>query len=140
MHDLPPAHHAMLAALDGVTAIGGWLGEELAASHIWVHDRGRVHSHLAASSENGYACGAAYAVYDASIRHFKDAEVINLGGAAGYTDDPDDGLARFKQGFANATARSYICGKILDAERYRELTACRAAPAQTAFFPAYRAP
>jgi hypothetical protein len=138
MHKLPPAHHPALATLDGVTAIGAWLGKELVACHIWVHDRGHVHSHLGASSESGYACSAAYVVYDASIRHFRDAELINLGGAAGYVDHPDNGLTRFKRGFSNAAARSYICGKILDPDRYSALVE-RTAPHQTEFFPAYRA-
>jgi hypothetical protein len=139
IHDLPSDHHRTLATLDGVTAIAAWCGEKLTACHIWVHHRGYVHSHLGASSASGYMNGASYAVYDASIRHFSDAELINLGGVAGYTNDPNDGLARFKRGFANATARSFICGKILDRRRYAELIGLDAARAQTAFFPAYRA-
>jgi hypothetical protein len=139
MHDLPREHHSTLASLPGVTAIGAWAGPELAACHVWVHDNGRVHSHLAASSERGYSCGAAYAVYDASIRHFAGAELINFGGAAGNADIQDDGLARFKRGFANATARSYLCGKVLDPDRYHELVERSVAPRDTLYFPAYRA-
>lgn len=139
IHDLPLKHHASLARLEGVTAIGAWIEGELVSCHIWVHDGQRAHSHLGASSERGYACGAAYAVYDVSIRHFAEAELINLGGVAGHADDLESGLARFKRGFSNAMGRSYICGKILCHDRYRELVERKAARKDTAFFPAYRA-
>jgi hypothetical protein len=138
IHDLPREHHATLAGLGGVTAIGAWADGELAACHIWVHNAGRVHSHLAASSERGYACGAAYAVNDASLKHFAGAELVNFGGPAGAADHQDDGLALFKRGFANATARSYVCGKVLNHERYRWLTEQKTVGQDETYFPAYR--
>ena len=104
-----------------------------------MHNAGRVHSHLAASSERGYACGAAYAVNDASLKYFADAELVNFGGPAGFANQQQDSLARFKRGFANATAL-YICGKVLNSELYRRLT--EEAPAvghDQTYFPAYRA-
>jgi len=138
VHDFPRRHHEMLSVLPGIKAVGAFLDDVLLAAHLWVEEDGRVHSHLAASSDQGYALGAAYAVNDASIRFFADAQIINFGGGAGHEDDPTDGLARFKMGFVNATARSYICGKILDTEKYERLSATRMAT--TDFFPAYRAP
>ena len=137
-HDFPPSHHELLSVIPGVTAVGAFLDGELLAAHIWVEDNARVHSHLAASSERGYALSAAYAVNDASIRFFSDARIINFGGGAGYEDDSSNGLARFKMGFTNATSRSYVCGKILDAGKYAQLSANR--DEATTFFPAYRAP
>src|SRR5205823_2034386 len=112
----------------------------LVSAHIWVSDGQRVHSHLAASSTEGYAAGAAYAVYDASIRHFSRSELLNFGGGAGNRDDPNDGLASFKRHFSNATAPAYICGEILDEARYGKLVERSGAAADEAFFPAYRAP
>jgi len=140
IHNFPRCHHETLATLPGVTAVGAFLDDVLLAAHLWVEADGFVHSHLAASSEQGYALGAAYAINDASIKLFSSAHIVNLGGGAGHGDDPSDGLARFKKGFVNATARSYICGKILDVEAYRRLSDLKTPTAESGFFPAYRSP
>lgn len=130
----------MLQSQAGITAIGAWLADELVSAHVWVSDGRYVHSHLAASSDAGYKAGAAYAVYDASLRAFPAAELLNLGGGAGIGDDPDDGLARFKRGFANDSAQSYICGEILDRTRYEALSQYGGTGGEVTFFPAYRRP
>lgn len=137
VHDFPPAHFETLAAMAGVKCVGAFHDGSLVAAHLWVVQGDCVHSHLAASSEQGYALRAAYAVNDYSIQLFSGARVINLGGGAGAADDSADGLARFKRGFANATAHGYICGKILDPEAYVRL----AKDVQDgAYFPIYRSP
>jgi hypothetical protein len=139
LHRFPAEHFRALGRLPGVTSIGAWIDDRLVSAHLWVSDGRFVHSHLAASSEAGYAAGAAYAVYDASIRHFAGAEVVNFGGGAGFADDGDDGLMRFKRGFANDSAPAYLCGAILDAPRYAELARQTGVAPDTLFFPAYRA-
>jgi hypothetical protein len=50
-------------------------------------------------------------------------------------DDPRDGLASFKRGFANRSEPFFLCGKVLDADAYASLSAGRA---ETQYFPAYR--
>jgi len=65
--------------------------------------------------------------------------VVNLGGGAGLIESADDGLARFKRGWSNDRRTAYLCGRILDRRKYREL-ASRKAPNGSSFFPAYRAP
>jgi len=138
VHVFPNEHHELLAAVPDITAIGAWRDDRLVSAHLWaVHD-GKVHSHLAASSPEGYSSGAAYAVYDAARRHFAQAEWVNFGGGAGAGDDPADGLMRFKKGFANDTADAYICGKVLNAARYEALS--RGSDPAARFFPAYRQP
>jgi hypothetical protein len=139
IHDFPVGHYEALRQMSGTTTIGAWVDGSLVSAHIWVSDGKYVHSHLAASSGPGYEAGAAYAVYDASIRHFADAELLNFGGGAGTKDDPDEGLARFKRRFSNESACAYICGAILDEARYQELVRQSGAPPDTLFFPAYRA-
>lgn len=139
LHAFPREHHLALARSKDFVAVGAFQDDVLAAAHIWAVSGTRVHSHLAASSERGYRMGAAYAVNDCSIRLFSEARIINLGGGAGRLDNPDDGLARFKRGFANATARAYICGKVLDPDAYRHLARARGAE-DSGYFPAYRTP
>ena len=140
IHCFPPDHVNSLATLNGVTGIGAWIGSELVSAHIWVHHEGHVHSHLVASNEAGYAARAAYAVLAASVEHFRDASLINFGGMAGEADNQIDGLARFKSGFADGTAKSYICGAVLRSVEYSQLSASSDASCDTDFFPAYRAP
>ncbi len=107
---------------------------EIVAMALWFEHEGVAYNHLGASSAAGYAAGAGYALYDAAIQHHQACGVANLGGGAGLSDDPNDGLARFKRGFAARTATGRLYGKVLDAERYAALSGGR----ETGFFPAYR--
>lgn len=126
-----------LAACEGVCAFGAWLDGDLVSCHLWVRHEQRVWSHLAASSEAGYAAGAAYAIYDRSIRHF-EGRLVSLGGSAGLAA-ADDGLARFKAGFSNRTLEAHVVGEVLDAGRYEIVCALRGASAGD-YFPLYRSP
>jgi len=138
IHDFPQGHFEALAKMSGAMAVGAWLKDEMVSGHLWVSDGRRVHSHLAASSEEGYRLGGSYAVYDASLRYFADAELVNLGGGAGARDDAADGLARFKRGFSNAAASAYLCGAVLDRERYETLVGRAGGIEDAMFFPGYR--
>lgn len=139
MHVFPRRSYEMLALLPGIHTIGGFIDEKLVACHIWVMHAGRVHSHLTASNAQGYANRAAYAVSDASIKYFADAELINFGGGAGLGNDPGDGLVQYKRGFSNDEAQSYICGAVLDRAAYSALSG-RQDVAANEYFPAYRNP
>lgn len=130
-----PAYFEMLAAQPRMTAFAARIGDEIAAMTIWFEHDGVAYNHLGASNALGYANGANYALYDAAIAHFENADRLNLGGSAGATNDPADGLAFFKRGFANAEATALLCGAVLDRPRYDVLAAD--APA-SGYFPAYR--
>jgi len=134
-HAFPAAHHQMLATLPGVRTFGAFADGRLVSAHIFVTHEGQAFSHLAASSADGYATGAAYAVNDAALQTLTDCQVINFGGGAGFRDDPADGLVRFKKGFSNRAAQSYLCGKVLDRAAYDALSA---GFGEGGFFPAYR--
>lgn len=134
-HVFPPGHHALLAALPGVRTFAAFVDERMVSAHLFVTHDGHAMSHLAASTAEGYAAGAAYAVNDLAVRALTDCRLINFGGGAGLDDDPQDGLVRFKRGFANAAAPAWLCGVALDAEAYRALCADGE---DSGFFPAYR--
>ncbi|MFO0388476.1 MAG: hypothetical protein ACK502_01975 [Alphaproteobacteria bacterium] len=140
LHAFPLAHHQQIAGIQGMVAIGAWMGDELVSCHIWADDGEYVHSHLVASNDKGYESRAAYAVNDTSLRYFSGRKLLNFGGGAGNSVGSDDGLARFKKGFSNDTAESYICGAILDKEKYQQLVNARKFNVPVRFFPAYRAP
>lgn len=136
LHAFPAAHHQVLAQLPGVRAFGAFAEGRLVSAHVFVTHKGYAVSHLAASSPEGYASGAAYAVNDLALSALSDCDVINFGGGAGVTDDASDGLVRFKKGFSNTVAPSYLCGKVLDVAAYEMLSA---GFGHEGFFPAYRA-
>lgn len=135
----PPASAAALARLpDDALATFAALspdGAILAMQH-WIRHDGVACSHLAAANEAGHRASANYALHAAALRALTDCRVLDLGAGAGPDDDPADGLARFKAGFANATATAHLLGAVLDPATYARLRA----PPGTAFFPAYRAP
>jgi hypothetical protein len=127
-----------LADCQGFRVFGAFVGDDLVACHLWAMHGEIVWSHLGASSALGYSSGAAYALYDHSIRSFEGKQ-INLGGAAGNADSAD-GLSRFKAGFANSTRTAYLLGAVLDPGRYDTLCKERPGAVGSTFFPAYRTP
>ncbi len=134
--DFTTTYFQVLAQEPRLTAFAAFVGDELAAMTLWFDHAGVIYNHLTASNAAGYANGANFALYAAAIDHFRASGVINLGGGAGFRDDPDDGLAAFKRGFANAESKAHLCGAVLDPTRYAALSGGRPA---SGFFPAYRA-
>lgn len=135
LHAFPAAHHDALARLQGLRAFGAFVEGRLVSAHLFVTHEGHAISHLAASAPEGYQTGAAYAVNDLAVSALSDCETINFGGGAGFSDDPADGLVRFKKGFSNRTAPAYLCGKVLDPAAYEMLSE---GFGRAGFFPAYR--
>jgi hypothetical protein len=112
-------------------------GGEYVGAQLWFQQGEVAYYHLGAANERGYRCSCSYALYDAAIEHFRGkVRWLDLGGAAGL-NEKDDGLTRFKQGWANSTKTAFLCGRILNQRRYDELTASARAEASS-FFPAYR--
>jgi hypothetical protein len=107
---------------------------------LWVTQGDVAYYHLSASSEAGYERQASYALFQAAIDHLRSSGVIwaCLGAGAGTSVKEDDGLVRFKSGWATGHRQAYFCGRILDTERY-ELIVRDRSKASTDFFPAYRA-
>lgn len=137
IHAFSDAHHFALVAMPGLRAFGAFIDERLVSAHLFVTFEGRAISHLAASSAEGYAAGAAYAVNDIALERLSDCETINFGGGAGTSDTGGDGLSRFKSGFANTTETAWLCGAILDPDAYTTLSVGRQ---DNGYFPAYRGP
>jgi hypothetical protein len=131
-----PGYFDALAEEPRLTTFAAFVGDILTAATLWFEHDGVAYNHLTAASALGRQNGAAFALYATAISHYGAASVINLGGGAGLGDDPNDGLAAFKRGFANASVEALLCGTVLDPPAYRRL--CGSA-APTTFFPAYRA-
>jgi Acetyltransferase (GNAT) domain len=122
-----------LAELPDLTTIGAFAGEEMVAGSLWLHHEDVAYYHLGASNPAGYEARAMFAMFALALDRLRQSRVVNLGGNAGHGDDPASGLARFKRGFANADATTYLCGAVLDEDCYRRLGG-----PETTFFPRYR--
>ncbi len=98
-----------------------------------------AYAHLIAVNLTGYELRASYALYWASIQHFRGGlEWLDLGGVPGVDDDSDGGLAKFKRGWSSGTRPTYFCGRILNPEAYAALMQS-AGGSDSEYFPAYRA-
>ncbi len=129
-----PAHFQQLAHLPWLRSFGAFHEDELIAAQLWVIDGDYAYYHLSAASSVGYRRSASYGLLDVALQALPVRQ-LDLGAAAGLNPAPDDGLTRFKRGFANRTAAAYFCGKILHQPTYATL--CNGL-APTSFFPAYR--
>ncbi len=96
--------------------------------------------HLGAYSPKGYELKASFALFEKSIEFFTDMGLqwLNLGAGAGVTANNEDGLTRFKRGWASGTRTAYFCGKVVNGRAYSRLTSACQANSDT-YFPAYRA-
>ena len=131
----PKSYFADICALEPMT-VGAFHEGELISAHIWFRHGNHAYSHLAASNEKGYKLRGSYAVYDFSIAYLRDqgVKIIDLGGGAG--NEASAGLTFLKKGFSNDSVMCYLNGKILDEEKYAQLSVDK----PNTYFPAYRAP
>jgi len=106
----------------------------------WYYVNGSVaYRHLAASSPEGYRVSASYALLWRAIELLAKLGVrwLDIGGAPGLSEQPDDGLRQFKKGWSTDTRPTYLATRVLDHRRYEELS--RRAGGTNGYFPAYRA-
>jgi hypothetical protein len=123
----------------GLTMIRGAHQGVTAGITLWyTHDKAAYY-HLGAYSEAGYAVRASFALFQYAIDHFRDrVRWLNLGAGAGARCNGADGLTRFKSGWGSGVRTAWLCGRILDLDRYTALTAARGI-GHDDYFPAYRA-
>lgn len=106
--------------------------------HLWSIHHHVAYGHLGATNDQGYSLMASYALYWFALSRLAErVPWANLGGTAGISDRGDNGLHRFKTGWATGTKTAYFCGRILNQERYTEIAKmARSSPSD--YFPAYR--
>jgi hypothetical protein len=105
----------------------------------WFVSGGVGYYHLGASSDEGYELRASFGLFWRAIELFRAEGLrwLDLGAGAGVADDPEDGLSRFKRGWATGTRTAYLCGRIFNRDRYDQITVARGIKAAS-YFPAYR--
>ena len=108
-HSTPPKYFEMLAGLEGVDVIAAHHENEIVTMNIWLRFNDILYYIDGASNQRGLAISAPYATFAYVIEHYVNCRYIFLGGSADFRGPSSDGLARFKRGFANASARDYLC-------------------------------
>lgn len=102
-----------LARMPELRTVAAAMDGEIAAVTLWIRYEDILYFYDAASSDTGMVASASYAAFAHVIETATDCRYVFLGGSSGFRDDPDDGLAVFKRGFANASAMSYLCSATL---------------------------
>ncbi len=104
---------------------------------LWYLQGDCAQGHLAAFDATAYELRASYATKWRVLEYFDSrAAWVNLG--AGQRADASDGLSAFKRGFATGTKPAWLCGRVLQAELYAELSRARGIDPDDPYFPAYR--
>lgn len=124
--------------LPGTVVFTAWDGKELLGADWYLEDGARIYAHLSAYALAGYARAVSYPMLDFALRHFaaRGARVLDLGGVP-LVEGGGRGLAQFKQGWATRTLPAWLCGRVLDAEAYAQLSASMT-PDAAGYFPRYR--
>jgi hypothetical protein len=127
-----------LALPGAVMLVARLKGEVVGAD--WYYVDGQVaYGHLAAFAAEGYRANASYALQWRAIELLAALGVrwLDLGGAPGVAEKPDDGLRRFKHGWSTHTLPTYLATRALDRRLYDELS--HETGGANGYFPAYRA-
>jgi hypothetical protein len=113
--------------------------DQVVAMSLWMETGEVAYYHLGAAGPAGYAQQASFGLFWKALEHFRAAGLrwAALGGGAGLTAH-DDGLTRFKAGWATGVRRAYFCGRVINRAGYQTLAAERD-HGPPDYFPAYRA-
>ncbi len=138
-----PRAFAQQLQTPGIVALRAVHRDETVAMLLWYVMGDVAHYHLGASNQVGYHLHAAFALFWESIDYFASGRAapgvrwLNLGSCAGLDNGQDDGLSRFKRGWATGTRTAYFCGRILQPARYEQL-AHASGHSTSGYFPTYR--
>ncbi|MBI1792900.1 MAG: GNAT family N-acetyltransferase [Chloroflexi bacterium] len=124
----------------GMIAFRAIVGEETVGMLLWAIQNNGGYYHLGAYSSEGYKLKASFALFWTLLEYFKNNGLawLSLGAGAGLQGDEEDGLTRFKRGWATGTRTVFFCGRIFNAEKYRESISANKTK-DINYFPAYRA-
>ena len=135
IHALSRTAFALQLSVPGARVFRATAGDRVVGGQVWYVSGDLAYAHLMALDARGYELGASYALCAESFRMLRPTVTrVNLGGGAGIDPSPGDGLTYFKRGWSTETATVYLCGRILDRQRYASLST----NVGIGYFPAYR--
>jgi hypothetical protein len=124
----------------GMIAFRAIAGDKTVGMLLWAIHNNVGYYHLGAYSSEGYKLKASFALFWTLLGYFKNNGLawLSLGAGAGLQGDEEDGLTRFKRGWATGTRTVFFCGRIFNIEKYQESISANK-PKDANYFPAYRA-
>jgi Acetyltransferase (GNAT) domain len=127
-------------AVPGLVAFRAAVDDTTVGMLLWYVQGNVAYYHLGAYSARGYDLRVSFALFSYSMEYFArhGCEWLSLGAGAGLGANGESGLSRFKQGWSSGVRPAYLCGRIFDQQKYKELSKAARAPT-TGYFPAYRA-
>jgi hypothetical protein len=122
----------------GMVLFRATIDGKIAGMSLWYIQGKVAYYHLAAYNALGYEKKVSFGIFWKVIEYFADMNIdwLSLGAGAGLKHE-ENGLTRFKKGWATGTRTAFFCGKIFDAEKYEELTSNMGVRGSD-YFPAYR--
>ncbi len=123
----------------GMILVVGKLNSEMIAGMLVAIDNNVAYTHLSAFSETAYEINASFGIYWTALTYLKEKNIhfVDLGANSGINNKESNGLIRFKSGWSNTNRIVYLCGKILNNEKYDEICRMKNIPIND-YFPAYR--
>jgi lipid II:glycine glycyltransferase (peptidoglycan interpeptide bridge formation enzyme) len=142
IHGIPAFSRSSFTAqfsVPGLFAFRAVHQDRTVAMLLWYVQNNVGYYHLGASNEDGYTLQASFGLFWESFTYFKEQGLrwLNLGAGAGVKSHDNDGLSKFKRGWATGTRTAYFCGVILDPKQYSRVVKAKGTFA-TDYFPAYR--
>jgi hypothetical protein len=134
--DFSPRSLAAQLAVPGMVALRARHGDATVGATLWYEQGEVVYYHLGAYTPKGYELRASYALFAHAFELFatRGFAWISLGAGAGAVADPEDGLSRFKRGWATETRVAWFGGRVLRPDVYDRLSG----GSSGRWFPAYR--
>ena len=107
---------------------------------LWFVMGNIAYYHLGAYSDKGYELNASFALFAFAIDYFADMGLcwLNLGSGTGTHVTNDDGLSRFKKGWSNGSRIAYLCGRVFNHTKYKQIILGKKGLPQAGYFPLYR--
>jgi len=126
-------------SVPGIIAFKAFFDRECVGMLLWYTQNSIAYYHLGAYTDLGYKQKASFALFWNAIEYFADHSLkwMSLGAGAGLQRNNNDGLTRFKSGWATGVRTAYFCGRIFDHGKYSEISSSKN-NAAVDFFPAYR--
>ena len=134
----PSESLAAQLAVPGAKLVRAEHAGEVVAMSAWYRVGDVAVYHLGASSDAGYELGASYLLMYEALELFRaeGARWAHLGAGAGaHPGQADDGLTRFKFGWATGSRAAWLCGRVLDRDAYARLAPDHG---DNDWFPTYR--
>ena len=125
-------------ATPGTVVLWASYDDQPVAATIYLLHNSVAQGHVLGCTDIGYARGALYALIWSAIEAFTGSvRWLNLMGLPGAEDAGSEGMRHFKRGWTSETRTAWLCGRILNRERYAEIVK-GTGTSQARYFPAYR--